>query len=382
MFFAYFSVLYNIYNKTLYNMENNDKFYLLGLIFADGYLIKHKKYNSEYIGITLIDEQILKEIADRLNINLPKKAGKTSANNDLFRLRINDKKLMSDFKEFGLVERKSLILKLYKDIPEGYMWDFIRGYFDGDGCIHFSLKKGRINSYGSTFSILGTCDILAYIGDFFKKNNINCKIHKYRKIYNLTVCHYEGIKIIYEHLYENKNSLMLTRKYIHFTEFINQKEKSLQEQKTYKKKPQSPRMSNLQFQNKMKEMYKEYDYDFSNSLYTKSNDMTTFFCPIHGIVKQKINYLMRGRGCPKCTKKYADAETFKLKAEELHGKKYDYSKVEYKNNKTKVCIICPEHGEFWQTPSNHLLGRGCPECGKIKNYSARAKENKKKQKLK
>ena len=34
----------------------------------------------------------------------------------------------------------------------------------------------------------------------------------------------------------------------------------------------------------------------------------------------------------------------------VHGYKYDYSKVEYINNKTKVCIICPEHGEFYQAP--------------------------------
>ena len=46
----------------------------------------------------------------------------------------------------------------------------------------------------------------------------------------------------------------------------------------------------------------------------------------------------------------------------VHGDKYDYSKVEYKDNKTKVCLICPEHGEFWIAPANHLNGRGCPKC--------------------
>lgn len=46
----------------------------------------------------------------------------------------------------------------------------------------------------------------------------------------------------------------------------------------------------------------------------------------------------------------------------IHGNKYDYSKVEYINNQTKVCIICPIHGEFWQTPNMHLRNRGCPIC--------------------
>ena len=53
------------------------------------------------------------------------------------------------------------------------------------------------------------------------------------------------------------------------------------------------------------------------------------------------------------------------KAKQKHGDKYDYSKVEYINNKTKVCIICPEHGEFWQLPSNHLAGKGCAKCSFI-----------------
>ena len=47
----------------------------------------------------------------------------------------------------------------------------------------------------------------------------------------------------------------------------------------------------------------------------------------------------------------------------VHGDFYDYSKVEYVADKVKVCIICPEHGEFWQLPYNHTLGKGCLKCG-------------------
>lgn len=57
-------------------------------------------------------------------------------------------------------------------------------------------------------------------------------------------------------------------------------------------------------------------------------------------------------------------DKFIEKAVKKHGDKYDYSKVEYINNRTKVCIICPEHGEFWQTPDKHLIGEGCPKCCK------------------
>ena len=53
---------------------------------------------------------------------------------------------------------------------------------------------------------------------------------------------------------------------------------------------------------------------------------------------------------------------FFIKAKIKHNNKYDYSKVDYINSRTKICIICPKHGEFWQTPANHLHGCGCPKC--------------------
>jgi hypothetical protein len=55
-------------------------------------------------------------------------------------------------------------------------------------------------------------------------------------------------------------------------------------------------------------------------------------------------------------------EEFIKKAREVHGDKYDYSKVEYVGSESKVCIVCPEHGEFWQAPHTHLRGGGCPIC--------------------
>ena len=58
-------------------------------------------------------------------------------------------------------------------------------------------------------------------------------------------------------------------------------------------------------------------------------------------------------------------EEFVKECSEVHGNKYDYSKVDYVNNRIKVLIICPEHGEFWQIPKDHKNGHGCKECGKI-----------------
>ena len=68
-------------------------------------------------------------------------------------------------------------------------------------------------------------------------------------------------------------------------------------------------------------------------------------------------------------KKYSNNEFIK-KAKEVHGNKYNYSNVEYINSRTKVCIICPEHGEFWQRPDKHIFAkRGCPKCGKTQKLT-------------
>ena len=60
-----------------------------------------------------------------------------------------------------------------------------------------------------------------------------------------------------------------------------------------------------------------------------------------------------------------NTDEFIERAKKIHGSRYDYSKVVYKNNKSKVCIICPFHGEFWQLPSTHLKGGGCKKCGDL-----------------
>ena len=127
-------------------------------------------------------------------------------------------------------------------------------------------------------------------------------------------------------------------------------------------------MTTEEFIRKAKEIHGD-KYDYSKVDYVGSHLKVCIICPEHGEFWQSANKHLRGNGCAKCKGVY-DTESFVEKAKEVHGDKYDYSKVEYKGTQTKVCIICPEHGEFWQTPSNHLVGSGCPICnvGYTKQY--------------
>ena len=117
-------------------------------------------------------------------------------------------------------------------------------------------------------------------------------------------------------------------------------------------------------------------YDYSKVNYVSSNTKVCIICPEHGEFWQTPNHHLSGRGCPFCkgrkiskSKKYNNL-IFIKESTQIHKNKYDYTKVKYINCNTKVCIICPEHGEFWQTPRCHLRGSGCPKCGKISTQTS------------
>lgn len=116
-------------------------------------------------------------------------------------------------------------------------------------------------------------------------------------------------------------------------------------------------------------------YIYDKTEYKNSKSKLCIECPIHGEFLMTPNAHLHGQGCPKCgriTLASYFVKAFKEVIEEaniVHNNKYDYSKAVYKNYATKMRIICPTHGEFWQTPNSHLHGHGCPLCALGKNKS-------------
>jgi hypothetical protein len=104
-------------------------------------------------------------------------------------------------------------------------------------------------------------------------------------------------------------------------------------------------------------------YDYSNVNYKNNSTKIIIICKEHGEFEQTPNNHLYGYGCSKCAKNTkSNTKEFIEKATIIHINKYDYSKVDYKNSITKVIIICKEHGEFEQTPKLHLNGAGCGKC--------------------
>jgi len=122
----------------------------------------------------------------------------------------------------------------------------------------------------------------------------------------------------------------------------------------------------------------KYDYNFAN--YTHSKTKVKIVCREHGIFEQRPNDHLNGQGCSKCkaenlsVNQTSNTDDFISKAKVVHGDKYDYNFVNYSRSQIKVKIICPEHGEFLQTPNSHLNGCGCNRCS-VENLAVNRKSN-------
>jgi len=119
---------------------------------------------------------------------------------------------------------------------------------------------------------------------------------------------------------------------------------------------------------KAKQVHAGQNLDYSKTVYTGSRSKIKVICKKHGEFSQLAGVHLRGNGCPRCIEEKSQEEqskgneNFIKDAQTVHGRVYDYSKVNYVNNYTKVKIICPKHGEFSMLPKNHLKGQGCPKC--------------------
>lgn len=115
-----------------------------------------------------------------------------------------------------------------------------------------------------------------------------------------------------------------------------------------------------------------YKYIY-NELKYGNRTRIDIICPVHGVFSQVLYSHISGCGCPKCAGNIQKTnDEFITDSIRVHGNIYDYSKSVYNGVFNKVTIICHEHGEFNQTPDNHINSKqGCPFCGSAGTYNKR-----------
>lgn len=112
-------------------------------------------------------------------------------------------------------------------------------------------------------------------------------------------------------------------------------------------------------------------YDYSKVVYKNQTTAVPILCAEHGIFMQTpVAHVHSKAGCPVCAgNTRLTLDRFLGDARAKHGDRYDYSLVEITTNTTPVKIICAEHGVFEQSPKLHRKGMGCPDCGGTKRLT-------------
>lgn len=186
-----------------------------------------------------------------------------------------------------------------------------------------------------------------------------------------------------EVIYDNNHSPILLRCKEHglFSTLPSSLNKKLTECPLCQKKRISEQMTDTteSFLEKSYNIHQD-KYDTSKVHYVNAKTKVCFICHQkdkygneHGEFWQLPSTNLKGCGCPKCSNEHLwdkrkdkqSTASFIEKANISHNGKYSYNNSVYNGTKTKLCITCPEHGDFWMLPYAHLNGQGCPKCGRI-----------------
>lgn len=203
-------------------IDTEEKAYWLGFIYADGYISIHKNkgYTEYKLGIAISTEDInhLEKFKQCINASNPISIYTTSgySTSEYCRILLTSEKTVKDLINKGVLEHKSNILKFptKEQVPDHLLHHFIRGYFDGDGCITSYTCSGY-ERYKTSF--IGTFDFLNSINNIIDtKYSIKIpqlfKRKESQEVYSLEYSSNKRSKILYNFMYENA-TIYLERKY-------------------------------------------------------------------------------------------------------------------------------------------------------------------------
>ena len=214
---------YKINEHYFDNIDDEHKAYWLGLLFADGY--NQECRNSIILTLKEEDKYILTNLLDDLESNYCiKPLYNKKFNSTAYKIRISNKRISEQLKEKGVVQNKTFISN-FPNIDNNLIRHFIRGYFDGDGCISLSMRGVNNDRMYATFSIVnGNYDFLKELN---LKMNIDCDkiISPVKNIYQIAYNKYSEIIKLYDYLYSDA-TIYLKRKNDKFIDYLKYKEGS------------------------------------------------------------------------------------------------------------------------------------------------------------
>ena len=226
------------YNKDYFSViDTQDKAYWLGFLYADGCVnryYKNEKLKAMNLEITLCNEDKihLEKFRNSLESNVPIHEKKVIYKDKIYlsnRITINCTKMCYDLINLGCTPNKTYDIKFpsFDIVPHKYMRSFIRGFFDGDGCICVTTMANKPHI---ELVLTGMPDMLNSIADFLIKEKIlrvKPKLHKddRSKAYSMYMYGKDAVKDILDYMYKDSN-IYLDRKYEKYLEFYKDYDKN------------------------------------------------------------------------------------------------------------------------------------------------------------
>lgn len=215
------------YNENLFEeIDTQESAYWLGFLYADGCVYENGKNMALEISLARKDEEHLVKFLKFIDgdIRIRRKAVVCDEKEcEVSRISVCSTKMCKDLIELGCTPRKSLTLKFPSEdiVPKKFIPDFIRGYFDGDGCISFLTNGNKLTS--SLVSFIGTKDFLNGIYNNMVKAGIPVKynVRKQGNAYEIRIYGRDKITEIYNYFYKRENCVFLTRKKEKFEKYID-----------------------------------------------------------------------------------------------------------------------------------------------------------------
>ena len=211
------------YNENFFEkIDDEYKAYFLGFIYADGCLIDDSKSYRYKLNLKIHnkDKHILEDFIKCINGEIEVWSNKKR---DMCEISLSGKKIVSDLKEKGVLPNKTFTIK-YPSIDESLERHFLRGYFDGDGCIRFNIDKRDGSKRGDLRIVGGSIEMISKINErmnFLFGTNLNKLYGPKNKDYKfIGWAGMSDIEKIYHGFYD-ESSLFLNRKKIIFDEVIS-----------------------------------------------------------------------------------------------------------------------------------------------------------------
>lgn len=204
-------------------IDTEKKAYFLGLITADGCVYKPTVKGQMQLHLQLKnnDEYIIKKLLEELNLT------KQKINNyqNLSKLCICSDKICNDLKKYGIEQRKTYTLKFPQNIPQNMFRHYLRGYFDGDGCVFVDTNHNSIKYACSSLQFLKDLK-LKLEQDFNIISNDKISSFNEDSYYSLVYSRQESFKNYYYFFYK-ESTIYLTRKKLKFETWKKWKKEDL-----------------------------------------------------------------------------------------------------------------------------------------------------------